>query len=250
MSGIGEGVQLGDHCAASMVMNMGVQDHLRVAGRYRAEGWRPTIAFMPMAMKLGEEIRWCDEVLAGPALRRVAYSALNFLLGRNTIAKERERLLRQFSSLPRELAWVEEFDNVVTDAGKKLALDTILAGSAFTATTRMGLKGTGSAAAADTQASHAGWSEVGGANSPTYTGNRQTPSFSAASGSGTVSKATSAAVSFAITNTGTVAGAFININGSATKDDTTGTLFSAGDFSVSRSVINGDTVNVSYTLSS
>lgn len=141
--------------------------------------------------------------------------------------------------------WRESFDNVVTTVGKNKILDTILGNSAAGAIV-MGLKGTGSAAAADTQASHAGWSEVGGANAPAYTGNRPTPSFSAASGG---SKSTSAAVSFSITSTGTVAGAFINIGGSATKDDTTGTLLSAGDFAASRSVANGDTVNVTYSLS-
>lgn len=140
-----------------------------------------------------------------------------------------------------------DFDNLVTTVGKNLTLDTILAGSAFTATVVMGLKGTGSAAGADTQASHSGWSEVGAANAPTYSGTRKTPSWSSASSG---SKATSANVSFAITSSGTVAGAFININGSSTIDNTTGTLFSAGDFTGgSRAVVNGDTINVSYTLS-
>ena len=144
------------------------------------------------------------------------------------------------------LKWTDKIKNLVTTAGKNLLLDTILAGSAFTATVVMGLKGTGSAAAGDTQASHAGWSEQGGANAPTYTGNRPTPSFSAASAG---SKATSAVVAFAITSSGTVFGCFININGSATKDNTTGTLFSAGDFTGgSKAVVNGDTINVSYSL--
>jgi len=111
----------------------------------------------------------------------------------------------------------------------------------------MGLKGTGAVAAADTQASHSGWLEVGLANAPTYSGSRKTPSFSAASGT---SKTTSSAVTFSITSSGTVAGCFINIGGSATVDNTTGTLLSAGDFTGgSRSVINGDTLSVTYTLS-
>lgn len=144
-----------------------------------------------------------------------------------------------------EVKWTDRIDNLVTTVGKDLALDTVIAGSAYTATTRMGLKGTGSAVIGDTQASHAGWLEVGLANAPTYSGNRPVPSFSAASGG---SKATSAAVSFSITGSGTVAGCFININGSATIDNTTGTLYSAGDFSGgSRTVANGDTINVTYT---
>jgi hypothetical protein len=109
----------------------------------------------------------------------------------------------------------------------------------------MGLKGTGTAVAADTQASHASWDEVGGTNAPAYSGDRPTPSFSSAAAG---SKTTSSAVSFSMTSTGTVAGCFINIGGSATKDSTTGTLFSAGDFSSSKSVVNGDTIAVTYQL--
>jgi hypothetical protein len=140
--------------------------------------------------------------------------------------------------------WDEPIQHLVTTVGKNLTLDTILGNSAAGAVV-MGLKGVGSANVADTQASHAGWLEVGGTNAPAYSGNRPTPSFNAASAS---SKATSSAVSFAMTSTGTVAGCFINIGGSATKDSTTGTLFSAGDFSSSKAVVNGDTIAVTYTL--
>jgi len=139
--------------------------------------------------------------------------------------------------------WADEIENLVTTVGKNATLDTILGNTAAGAVV-MGLKGTGTAAVTDTQASHAGWLEVGLANAPTYSGNRPTPSFSAASSG---SKTTSSAVSFTITSTGTVAGCFINIGGSSTKDNTTGTLFSAGDFSSSKSVVNGDTIAVTYT---
>ena len=143
-----------------------------------------------------------------------------------------------------QVKWEAPIENLVTTVGQNLTLDTILGNSAAGAVV-MGLKGTGTASAADTQASHGTWNEVGGANAPTYSGNRPTPSFSAASAG---SKATSSAVSFSITSTGTVAGCFINIGGSATKDNTTGTLFSAGDFSSSKSVVNGDTIAVTYQL--
>lgn len=141
--------------------------------------------------------------------------------------------------------WRDTIDNLVTTVGKNLLLDSILGNSAAGAVV-MGLKGTGSAAAGDTQGSHAGWLEVGGANAPTYSGTRKSPSFSAASAG---SKATSAASSFAVTSSGTVAGCFLNLGGSSTVDNTTGTLFSAGDFSGgSKTVSNGDTLNVTYTL--
>ena len=140
--------------------------------------------------------------------------------------------------------WEDDIINLVTTVGKNFTLDTTLGNVAGGAVV-MGLKGTGTAVVADTQASHASWLEVGLANAPTYTGNRPTPSFSAASAG---SKATSSAVSFSMTSTGTVAGCFINIGGSATKDNTTGTLFSAGDFSSSKAVVNGDTIAVTYTV--
>ncbi len=144
-----------------------------------------------------------------------------------------------------QLKWRDRIDNLVTTVGKNDLLDKYIGGSGYTQTVRMGLCGAGTKAVGDTQASHGGWSEVGLANAPTYTGNRPSPSFSAASAG---SKATSSAVSFAITSSGTVAGCFINNGGSATKDDTTGVLYSAGDFSGgSKTVANGDTLNVTYT---
>jgi len=141
------------------------------------------------------------------------------------------------------IKWADDIENLVTTVGKNFTLDTTLGNTAGGAVV-MGLKGTGTAVVADTQASHATWNEVGGTNAPTYSGNRPTPSFSSASSG---SKATSSAVSFSMTGTGTVAGCFINIGGSSTKDSTTGTLFSAGDFSSSKSVVNGDTIAVTYT---
>ena len=139
--------------------------------------------------------------------------------------------------------WTEDIHNVVCTVGKNATLDSILGNSSQGAVV-MGLKGAGTAVAADTMTSHASGLEVGLANAPTYSGNRPAPSFSAASAG---SKATSSAVSFTITSTGTVAGCFINIGGSATKDTTTGVLFSAGDFSSSKAVVNGDTIAVTYT---
>lgn len=142
------------------------------------------------------------------------------------------------------LKWEDEIHNLVTTVGKNFTMDTVLGNTAGGAVV-MGLKGTGTAAVTDTQASHAGWLEVGLANAPTYTAPRKTPTFGAAS-AGT--KSTSSNVSFAITSSGTVAGCFINIGGSSTIDSTTGTLFSAGDFTGgSKSVANGDTLNVSYS---
>ena len=149
-----------------------------------------------------------------------------------------------------KVKWVDIAWNLVTTVGKNEALNQFLAGSSYTTVIYMGLKGTGSANVADTMSSHAGWSEVGGSNAPAYTGNRATPPFVNAASSGT--KTQSTASSFAITSAGTVDGCFMVVNSgaSATKDNTGGILFSAGTFaSGSRAVDNGDTLNVTYSLS-
>ena len=161
-------------------------------------------------------------------------------------------MLKEFTAIPMEQKWAEECPNVVTTVGKNLALDTYLAGSAYTVVGPfMGLINTNASAAVagDTMASHAGWLEVGLANAPTYTGPRKTAAWSAAAAG---SKALSSALSFAITGSGTVGGCFLVFGSGAvsTIDNTSGTLYSAGAFTGgSKTVANGDTLNVSYTAS-
>lgn len=152
-----------------------------------------------------------------------------------------------------KIKWTDIAENVVTTVGKNLALDTYLAGSAYTVTGPfMGLISSTSysaVAAADTMSSHAGWLEAGNANAPTYTSPRKTAVWSAASAG---SKALSAALSFAITGTGTVKGCFLTYGTGAvsTIDNTSGTLYSAGLFTGGDKVVaSGDTINVSYSAS-
>jgi hypothetical protein len=148
------------------------------------------------------------------------------------------------------LKWSETIENLTTNVGRQDLLSKYFISNAGPGAIVMGLKGTGTAAYTDTQASHAGWLEVGGANAPTYSGTRKTPAFSAVTSANPAVLATSAAVVFSMTGSGTVAGAFINIGGSSTIDSTTGILFSAGDFTAgSKTVTSGDTINVTYTLS-
>jgi hypothetical protein len=145
-----------------------------------------------------------------------------------------------------KLKWRDEIENLVVYVGKNSMLDKFLDLGAAHSNVVMGLKGTGATALANTMASHAPWLEVGLANAPTYTGNRKTPAFSAAANG---SKATTAAQSFAITSSGTVSGCFVAMSASTTKDDTTGTLLSVGDFGTGdKTVGNGDTLNVTYSL--
>lgn len=157
---------------------------------------------------------------------------------------EVERLSREMR--PHQFqAWQKTEANVVTNVGRNDVLDKYWRGSAYTQTVVMGLAGTGTKAAADTQASHAGWSEVGGANAPTYTGNRKAVTMGAASSQSSVSPQQT----YAITSTGTVSGLFMNNGGSATKDDTTGILVSAVNFTGGdEAVNNGDSLLVTYTF--
>jgi hypothetical protein len=94
--------------------------------------------------------------------------------------------------------------------------------------------------------SHIGWTEVtaySNANRPTAT--FATPTTADPS---VVTNSASPA-SFNINATATIGGAFLTSNN--TKGGTTGTLFSAADFQSpgDRSVVNGDTLNVTYTFS-
>lgn len=157
----------------------------------------------------------------------------------------------EFMSIPMELKFEETFDNIVTTVGKNYALDAFLQTGVTIVGPYMGLINTNASAAVigDTMSSHAGWLEVGGANAPTYTAPRKTAAWSAASAG---SKALSSALSFAITSAGTVGGCFLVLGTGAlsTIDNTAGVLYSAGAFTGgSKTVANGDTLNVSYTAS-
>ena len=151
------------------------------------------------------------------------------------------------------LKWRELIENVVCTVGKNLMLDTALGGAAYTVTgPYMGLISSTSftaVAVADTMAAHSGWLEAGGTNAPSYSGNRKTAVFSAAASG---AKALSLALSYGITSSGTVKGAFMVFGPGAvaTKDDAGGTLWSTGTFTTGdKAVTNGDTLNISYSTS-
>jgi hypothetical protein len=90
-----------------------------------------------------------------------------------------------------------------------------------------------------------GWTEV-----TPYSGTRPAATFAAATNANpSVVTNTASPASFAITSTQTVGGAFLVSN--STAGGSTGTLFSAADFQSpgDRSVVSGDTLNVTYTFS-
>jgi hypothetical protein len=151
------------------------------------------------------------------------------------------------------IKWRGVIDNTVVTVGKNLALDTYLAGSAYTVVgPYMGLISSASystISVSDTMTSHAGWLEAGAANAPTYSAPRKLCVWAAA---GAASKSLSVPLSFGITGAGTIKGAFIvyGMGAVATIGDTNGVLYSAGLFTGGdKTVGNGDTLTISYSAS-
>lgn len=139
--------------------------------------------------------------------------------------------------------WVDTFDNAVVTVGKALLLNAMFAGTTPITTWYLGLVNGATAPSysdSDTMASHAGWSET----VPYSNATRPAAVFSATA----TNSIAAAAATFNINATATVAGAFLVSNN--TKSGTTGTLYSAGNFSTgNRSILSGDTLNVTYTAS-
>ena len=141
------------------------------------------------------------------------------------------------------LKWSDDIHNLVVTVGKNDMLDKYFAGSSYTAAWYMGLvsgASTPTYAAGDTLSSHTGWTEL--AAGTAYSGNRPTVSWSAASAGSKSSTSTS----FSITASNTVAGALM----ATVNTGTAGVLFSAGNFTGgSRTVVSGDVLNVTYSIS-
>ena len=147
------------------------------------------------------------------------------------------------------LKWSEDAPNRVVSVGLQNMAGAGLSAGTQTTTWYLGLiTGPGSGvtvAFADTMASHAGWTE-----SVAYSNaNRVTATFAASTNANpSVVTNSASTASFNINSTATIAGAFLVNNN--TKSGTTGTLFSASNFTGGdRSVVSGDTLNVTYTFS-
>jgi hypothetical protein len=151
------------------------------------------------------------------------------------------------------LKWEAESHNLVVNQGLQSMNAVYFSAATQITTWYIGLYGAASSnnpAAGDTMASHAGWTEQTGY---TISGNntiRATCTFgTATTADPSVITNSASPAAFSITGTATIGGAFLT--SSNTKGGTTGTLFSAADFSApgDRSVANGDTLNVTYTFS-
>ena len=153
------------------------------------------------------------------------------------------------------LKWEEKFPNLVVAVGKQLMLDTLLKGSSYTVVgPYLGLiSGTGNTfLSADTMSSKA-WTEfanytVGGSAV------RGTAVFASATSSGSspsnVTTSSASAITYTITGAGgTVGGCFLvtGSGASSTIANTSGTLYSAGDFATAKVTTAGDTVSVTYS---
>jgi hypothetical protein len=148
-----------------------------------------------------------------------------------------------------KVKWTGSVPNLVVNTGLAYMAGTALTSVAQVTSWFIGLYGAGASntpAAGDTMASHAGWTEV----VPYSNANRVAAVFvTATTANPSVATTSASPASFSINATSTVGGAFLTT--SNTKSGTTGTLFSASDFTSpgDRSVVSGDTLNVSYTLS-
>lgn len=143
-----------------------------------------------------------------------------------------------------ELMKEYSFDNDITNEGKNLILEimfhdgTQIASSSWFA----GLisnSGYSALAAADTMASHGGWTE--------FTGYSQSTRVAWGPGTAASQQITnSTPMTFDINATGTVKGIFITSN--SAKSGTTGKLWATGLFTADVPVVNGDQLKITYAV--
>jgi len=152
------------------------------------------------------------------------------------------------------LKWEEGFPNLVVNAGKQLMLDTLLrtSGTYTTVGPFLGLTNVAlTPALTDTMTTLVGgnnefvnYSTTGGA------GIRGTAVFAAAASTANVSSANATAITYTITGAGgNIFGCFLVTGASASNvtGNSTGTLYSEGNFATSKSTSAGDTVSVTYS---
>jgi len=148
-----------------------------------------------------------------------------------------------------QVKWEESLKNLVVNQGLQDMNTKYFKGVSYTATWYIGLYGAAASnnpTAADTAASHPGFTEI----VPYSNATRPAATFGTATTAdpSVISNTLSVAV-FSINGTAVVGGAFLTSDN--TKSGTTGTLFSAADFQApgDRAVVSGDALNVTYQFS-
>ena len=152
--------------------------------------------------------------------------------------------------------WEEKFPNLVVAVGKQLMLDTLLKGSSYSVTgPYLGLTNASlTPAATDTMTTLVG----GGKEFTAYTVGgsavRGTAVFASSTSTGStpsnVTSSTATAVTYTITGSGgTVYGCFLVLGTGASnaQSNTSGTLYSEGNFGTAKTTTAGDTVSVVYS---
>lgn len=132
--------------------------------------------------------------------------------------------------------------NGVTNGGKDKALDILFYTATKISTWYCGLissSGYSVLAAADTMSSHAGWSEFTG-----YSQSNRVTWTTGAPSSQVVTNST--VMAFSVNASGTVKGVFITSDNA--KSGTTGTLWATALFAADLPVVNGDTLNLTYSV--
>lgn len=142
-----------------------------------------------------------------------------------------------------KLKWREEFENLVVNVGLDDNLDKYFKGSSYTAAFYVGLTdGTPTPNAADTMASHGGWTEVTAYDEAT----RETLTLGTVSSQSVDNSASKASFTIS-TNSTTIGGAFVTTDN--TKGGTSGTLYGVGAFTGGdKSADDDDVLNVTVTL--
>lgn len=145
--------------------------------------------------------------------------------------------------------WEAKSHNLVVNVGLQDMNTKYFSGSSYTAAWYIGLYGAGASntpAASDTMSSHAGWTEVVAYSQSTRP---QCVFGTATTADPSVISNTASVAVYSINGTTTVGGAFLTSDN--IKGGTSGTLFSAADFQApgDRSVVSGDTLNVTYQFS-
>lgn len=141
-----------------------------------------------------------------------------------------------------KIKWVDEFENLVVNAGLDDSLDKHLKGSGYTAAWYVGLAdGTPTFAAGDQESGHAGWVEVTAYDEAV----RQTLTLGAVSGQSVDNTASKAVFTISGDDT-TIGGCFITTTN--TRGGSVDTLYGGGAFTAGdKTIDDDDTLTITVT---